>query len=77
MNITHEFKELINNMITIKITELGNDKIGFYVFNESMQLLSHLNKRKPRTDKKKYQEKLRKLFMSQGKSVFCDDQTTL
>ena len=62
-------------MITIKITELGNDTIGFQVFNQYNERISNISKMKTKNDKTKYIEKLKKLFMTQGQSVFCNDQT--
>lgn len=62
-------------MITINITELGNNKIGFQVFNQYNERISTNSKIKDREQKDKYVNKLRKLYMEQGQSVFCNDLT--
>lgn len=60
-------------MVTIKITELGNKVIGFYIFNSQNQLIKNL--RKLKMDKEYYTAKLRKYYMKRGESVFCHDLT--
>ena len=41
-------------MKTIKITELGNNMIGFYIFNEANQLVHRF--RRSKNDKQKHNQ---------------------
>lgn len=62
-------------MITIKITELGNNKIGFYLFNQYNERISTNSRIKDREQKDRYINKLKKLYMGQGQSVYLNDET--
>ncbi|MDO8611151.1 MAG: hypothetical protein Q7R95_11550 [bacterium] len=64
-------------MITVKITELGNNTIGFQVFNQYNERITSLSKMKPRDKKKTYIDKLKKQFIASGQSVVCNDLTIL
>lgn len=61
-------------MITIQINELGNNKIGFYCFNQYNQVFGG-RQIKDKSQKERYLTLLRRKFMKQGQSVICKDQT--
>jgi hypothetical protein len=60
-------------MITVKITEMGNNMIGFYIFNEYNQLIHHF--RRSKKDKSKHKTRLAGIYMKKGQSISFDDQT--
>ena len=60
-------------MITIKITELGNNMQGYYIFNEYNQLAHHFKRGKK--DKQRHIDRLKNIYMKKGQSVYLKDET--
>lgn len=60
-------------MITIRITELGNKQIGFYVLNENMELIKKV--RGLKINHNKINDRLRQHYIKQGRKVACLDET--
>jgi predicted methyltransferase len=75
INSLQRAMSIYKNMNTIKITHLGNNMVSFQVFNQYNERLSHLCKMRDISEKEKYQDKLRKIFMKDGISVTVNDLT--